>query len=41
MTQMKEQIKAPEEVQLSDDEISQPIRCTDQNSGSQDAHTNG
>ena len=33
---MKEQIKAPEKIQLSDRD-SQPIRCTVQNSGNQDA----
>ena len=40
MAQMKEQIKDPEKIQLGDEE-SQPIRCTVQNTGNQDAHRNG
>ena len=40
MAQVKEQIKAPEKIQLSDEE-SQPIRCTVQKTGTQDAHRNG
>ena len=39
---MKEQIKAPEKIQLSNKEIdSQPIRCRIQITGNQDAHRNG
>ena len=39
---MKEQIKALEKIQLSDEEISDaPIRCTVQNTGNQDAHRIG
>ena len=38
---MKEQIKAPEKIQLSNEEIRQPIRCTVQNTGNQDAHRIG
>ena len=34
---MKEQIKAPGKIQLSEKE-SQPIRCTVQNTGNQEAH---
>ena len=34
---MKEQIKTPEKIQLSNEEIaSQPTRCTVQNTGNQD-----
>ena len=40
MAQMKEQIKLPEKI-LSDEEISQPIRCTVENTGNQDAHRIG
>ena len=40
MAQMKEQIKAPGKIQLSEKE-SQPIRCTVQNTGNQDAHRIG
>ena len=36
MAQMKEHIKDPEKIQLGDEE-SQPIRCTVQNTGYQDA----
>ena len=36
---MKEQIKAPEKIQLSNEEIAnQPIRFTVQNTGNQDVH---
>ena len=38
MAQMKEQIKAPEKIQLRD---SQPIRCTIQNTGNEEAHRIG
>ena len=39
---MKEQIKAPEKIQLSNEEIaSQPTRCTVQNTGNQDTHRSG
>ena len=36
LAQMKEQLTAPEQIQLRDRD-SQPIRCTVQNSGNQDA----
>ena len=39
---MKEQIKAPEKIQLIDEEIANlSDRCTVQNTGNQDAHRNG
>ena len=38
---MKEQIKAPEKIQLSTEEIANLIRCTAQNTGNQDAHRIG
>ena len=34
---MKEQIKAPEKIQLSSEEIANIIRCTVQNTDNQDA----
>ena len=37
MAQMKEQIKTPEQIQLSDEEIANTV----QNTGNQDAHRNG
>ena len=40
MAQMKEQVKTPEKIQLSDRD-NQPIRCTVQNTGNQDAHRFG
>ena len=41
MAQMKEQIKAPEKIQLSDKRDSQHIRRRVQNTGDQDAHRDG
>ena len=41
MAQMKEQIKAPEKNTTKRQRDSQPIRCTVQNTGNQDAHRNG
>ena len=38
MVQMKEQVKAPEKIQLSDEEIASESL---QNTGNQDAHRNG
>ena len=38
MAQMKEQIKAPDKLQLSNEEIA---RCIVQNTGNQDAHRIG
>ena len=40
MAQMTEHFKAPEKIQLSKEE-SQPIRCTVQNTGNQEAHRIG
>ena len=40
MAHMKEQIKAPEKIQLSNKGI-QPIKCTVQNTSNQDAHRIG
>ena len=40
MAQMKEQIKAPEKIQLSDGD-NQPTRYRVQHTGNQDAHRNG
>ena len=40
MAQMREQIKAPE-IELSNEEITNPIICRVQNTGNQDAHRNG
>ena len=37
VAQMKEQIKAPEKIQLSSEEIANIIRCTVQNTDNQDA----
>ena len=41
MAQMKEQIKAPEKNTTKQRKDSQPIRCTVQNTGNQDAHRIG
>ena len=41
MAQMKEQIKAPEIIQLSSKQIANLFRCTVQNTGNQDAHRTG
>ena len=40
---MKEQIKAPEKIQLSNEEIANQeiVRCTVQNTGNQEAHRIG
>ena len=38
---MKEQIKAPEKKNTTKQRDSQPIRCTVQNTGNQDAHRIG
>ena len=40
MAQMKEQIKAPEKIQLNDEEIDNLSNVV-QNTGNQDAHRNG
>ena len=41
MAQMKEQIKAPEKYTTNRQRKCQPIRCTVQNTGNQDAHRIG
>ena len=41
MAQMKERIKAQEKNTTQQQRDSQPIRCTVQNTGNQDAHRNG
>ena len=41
MTQMKEQIKVPEQNTTKQQRDSQPIRCTVQNTGNQNAHRIG
>ena len=41
MAQMKEQIKPPEKIQLSDEEIANLSRCTVQNTSNQEAHRIG
>ena len=38
---MKVQIKVPEKIQLSNERDSQPIGCTVQNTGNQEAHRIG
>ena len=38
---MKEQIKAPEKIQLSNKEIANPIRFTVENTANQEAHRIG
>ena len=40
IAQRKEQIKAPEKIQLNNED-SQPVRCIVQNTGNQDAHRIG
>ena len=41
MAQMEQQIKAPEKIQLSQEEIANLSGCRVQNTGNQDAHRIG